>query len=174
MRPEQKWYVLHVQTGKEIDILKRLESRGIKAVVPIENRIIRKSGKWNQQEYIVFPGYVFIYLCYDWYKYYAISGISGIIKILGGGKTPTALTKDETHLIIYLSELLKEPSVIKFKDNSNYEILSGFLVDYKENIVEIKRRNKKAIVEVIIAEQTQKITVSFIEDTEQTPEQKTD
>lgn len=175
MIPQSKWYVLQVTTGKEKEILSRLQNRGIKAVVPVENRVIRKSGKWSQQEHIVFPGYIFIYLCYDWYKYYAMSGIPGIIKILGGGKSPTVLTKEETQFILYLSELLDEPSVIKFTDNDHYEIVSGFLADYKEDIVKIKRRNKKATVEVTVAGEKQEITVSFIEDTElQTPEQTED
>lgn len=175
MIPQSKWYVLQVTTGKEIDIQQRLQDRGIKAVVPIENRIIRKGGKWINQEYVVFTGYIFIYLCYDWHKYYAMSGIPGIIKILGGGQNPTALTKSETKFILYLSELLAEPSVIKFTDNDNYEIVSGFLADYKDDIVKIKRRNKKATVEVTVAGAKQEITVSFIEDTElQTPEQTED
>lgn len=175
MIPQSKWYVLQVQTGKETDILKRLESRGIKAVVPVENRLIRKGGKWIQQEYVVFAGYVFIYLCYDWCKYYAMSGIPGIIRILGGGTSPTALSKNETKFILYLSELLCEPSVIKFTDNSNYEVISGFLVDYRDDIVKIKRRNKKATVEVTVAGEKTEITVSFVEDTElQTPEQTED
>ena len=80
-----------------------------------------------------------------------------------------------TKFILYLSELLKEPSIIKFTDDNKYEILGGFLVDYKDNIIKVKRRNKKAIVEVTIAGEKQEITVSFIEDTElQMPEQKTD
>ena len=41
-----EWYVLHVRTDSELDIAKALESRGFSTAVPIENRIIRKSGKW--------------------------------------------------------------------------------------------------------------------------------
>lgn len=178
MVPKCNWYVLHVQTGKELDILKRLESRGIKAVVPqavvpLENRVIRKGGKWINQEYVVFTGYVFIYMNYDWAKYYALSGIPGIINILGGGKSPTPLTAEETKFIIYLSEMLAEPSVVRFTDNDNYEIVSGFLADYKDNIVKIKRRNKKATVSVVVAGEKKEFTVSFVEDTSQaqTPEQ---
>ena len=49
-----KWYVLHVQTGKELNVAGSLRSRGFSAVVPLENRVIRKGGKWIQKKYVVF------------------------------------------------------------------------------------------------------------------------
>lgn len=169
-----KWYVLHVRTGSELDIAEQLHKRGFSAVVPTENRVIRKGGKWTQQMYIVFAGYVFIYMDYNWSKYYAMSGIYGIIKILGGGQNPTPLSKSETEFIFKLSELLAEPSVLKFKDDNSYEVISGFLADYTDKITKVERRYKKATVKVTVAGEEKEIKVSFIEDTEQTPEQTED
>lgn len=168
------WYVLHTRTGSELDIAEKLRARGFSAVVPTENRVIRKGGKWIQQTYIVFDGYVFLYMNYEWSKYYAIKGIAGIIGILGGGKNPVPLSKYETEFILRLSELLSQPSVLKFNDDNTYEIVSGFLTDYSENIIKIERRYKKAIVKVMVAGEEKKIKVSFVEDTEQTPEQTED
>lgn len=169
-----KWYVLHVRTGSELDIAEQLRKRGFSAVVPTENRVIRKGGKWTQKIYIVFAGYVFIYMDYSWSKYYAMSGIYGIIKILGGGQNPTPLSKSETEFILKLSELLAEPSVLKFKDDNSYEVISGFLVDYTDNITKVERRYKKATVKVTVAGEEKEIKVSFVEDTEQTPVQTED
>ena len=169
-----KWYVLHVRTGSELDIAEQLRKRGFSAVVPTENRVIRKGGKWTQKIYIVFAGYVFIYMDYSWSKYYAMSGIYGIIKILGGGQNPTPLSKSETEFILKLSELLAEPSVLKFKDDNSYEVVSGFLADYTDNITKVERRYKKATVKVTVAGEEKEIKVSFVEDTEQTPEQTED
>ncbi len=169
-----KWYVLHVRTGSELDIAEQLRKRGFSAVVPTENRVIRKGGKWTQKIYIVFAGYVFIYMDYSWSKYYAMSGIYGIIKILGGGQNPTPLSKSETEFILKLSELLAEPSVLKFKDDNSYEVISGFLADYTDNITKVERRYKKATVKVTVAGEEKEIKVSFVEDTEQTPEQTED
>ena len=169
-----KWYVLHVRTGSELDIAEQLRKRGFSAVVPTENRVIRKGGKWTQKMYIVFAGYVFIYMDYSWSKYYAMSGIYGIIKILGGGQNPTPLSKSETEFILKLSELLAEPSVLKFKDDNSYEVISGFLADYTDNITKVERRYKKATVKVTVAGEEKEIKVSFVEDTEQTPEQTED
>lgn len=169
-----KWYVLHVRTGSELDIAEQLRKRGFSAVVPTENRVIRKGGKWTQQVYIVFAGYVFIYLNYNWSKYYAMSGIYGIIKILGGGQNPTSLSKKEAEFILKLSELLESPSVLKFKNDNSYEVISGFLYDYADNITKIERRYKRATLKVTVADEEKEIKVSFVEDTEQTPEQTED
>lgn len=167
MSAENKWYVLHVRTGCELDIAEQLKKRGFSAVVPLENRIIRKGGKWIEQTYIVFDGYVFVYMCYAWSKYYVMSKISGIIKLLGGGKSPTPLSDSETEFILQLTDLLAEPSVLKFTDD-NYEVVSGFLSDYKDKIIKVQRRYKKAIVKITVAGEEKEITVSFVE---QTPEQ---
>ena len=145
-----EWYVLHVRTDSELDIAKALESRGFSTAVPIENRIIRKSGKWIKKAYIVFAGYVFVFMRYSWAKYYAMNNISGIIKILGGGQNPIPLSESESEFVLKLSDLLSEPSVLKFNDDS-YKVVSGFLTDYADKIVKIERRYKKATVKVTVA-----------------------
>lgn len=169
-----KWYVLHVKTGLELDIAKKLCSRGFTATVPVESRMIRKGGKWAKQKYIVFAGYVFLYMNYELSKYYVLKGLYGVIKILGGGKSPTPLSKSESEFIIKLSDLLEEPSVLKFKDDNSYEIISGFLSKYRDKIIKIERRYKKATVIITVAGEEKEIKVSFIEDTEQKPEQTED
>lgn len=169
-----KWYVLHVKTGQELEIAEKLKSRGFSAVVPTENRVIRKGGKWIQQMYIVFTGYVFVYMNYSWSKYYAMSGIYGIIKILGGGQNPTPLSKSEAEFILTLSKMLAEPSVLKFFDDNTYEIVSGFLSEYADKITKVERRYKMATVKITVAGEEKEIKVSFIENKGQTPEQTED
>lgn len=169
-----EWYVLHVRTDCELDIAKALEKRGFSTAVPTESRVIRKGGKWTKKTYIVFTGYVFVFMRYSWSKYYAMNNINGIIKILGGGQNPIPLSKSESEFILRLSDLLSEPSVMKFNDDNSYEIVSGFLADCKDKIVKIERRYKKAAVRLTVAGEEKEIKVSFIEDTEQMPEQTAD
>ena len=59
---KHKWYVLQVKTGYEEKVANALNNRGYTTTIPIENRMIRRGGKWIEQPYIVFPGYVFVYL----------------------------------------------------------------------------------------------------------------
>lgn len=168
-----KWYVLQVKTGYEEKVAAELNNRGYTAVVPIENRQIRRGGKWQSQPYIVFTGYVFVYLDYSWAKYYAMSGIHGVVKLLGGGVEPTPLSKQEAVFIIRLSKMLVQPSVLKFNEDGSYECISGFLADNKEKIVKVERRYKRAIVLVTIAGEEKQIKVSFTEAVK-TPEQTED
>lgn len=160
-----KWYVLQVATGKELEILKQLLRRGVTAVVPIEKRNIRKGGSWSLQDYTVFPGYVFIRIRYNWSKYYIMSGISGIIKILGGGRNPSALEDEEAERIVMMSEIMKEPSVLSFDENRKFTVVSGILTELEQYITKVKRRYKRVELEVPLAGEKKKITLSFVEQT---------
>lgn len=168
-----KWYVLQVKTGYEEKVVNVLNDRGYTTTIPIENRMIRRGGKWIEQPYIVFPGYVFVYLDYSWAKYYAMSGIFGVIKLLGGGHEPTPLSKNEAVFINRLSEFLIHPSVIEFSDNGSYKCISGFLADNKDKIIKIERRYKRATVLVTIAGEEKQIKISFTEN-KQTPDRTED
>lgn len=87
-----KWYILQVTTGKETEVKNELLRRGVQAVVPIEKRMIHRGKKWTTKEYVVFVGYVFIKIMHSWSQYYILSGINGVIRLLGGGKHPEPLT----------------------------------------------------------------------------------
>lgn len=163
-----RWYVLQVKVGSELAVAEALQRRGYWAVVPIENRMIRRSSIWIQEPYIVFTGYVFVYLNYTWAGYYAMSGIKGVVRILGGGKEPTPLSTDESNFILRLTELLILPSVIRFTDEDKYEIVSGFLKEIPDQIVKIDKHAKRAYVKITLACTEKVIKVSF--KTEQIPE----
>ena len=165
-----KWYVLQVKTGTEIDISAELQRRGYWAVVPIEERQIRRGGVWIQQPYVVFTGYVFIYIDYSWAKYYAITGIKGIIKILGGGKEPLSLTTEESEFILNLTELLMVPSEVAINEDGSYSVVSGFLCEVEDSITKIDKHARRAVVKVTIGgtEKTIKVSIAI---RKQTPEQ---
>lgn len=165
-----KWYVLYVNTGQEHAVAEQLRQRGYDTIVPCENKLIRSKGKWITQPHVLFDGYVFVRMDYEWSKYYVFKGIPNIIRLLGGGTNPIPLTDKESDFILTLSELLKTPSVLKFTDN-NYETVSGFLAENKDKIVKVRKRYKKATVKITLAGEPTELTVSF---TEKTPEQTTD
>lgn len=165
-----KWYVLYVNTGQEHAVAEQLRHRGYDAIVPIENKLIRSKGKWITKPHILFDGYVFVRMDYEWSKYYVFKGIPHIIRLLGGGTSPIPLTDKESKFILTLSELLKTPSVLKFTDN-NYETVSGFLAENKDKIVKVQKRYKKATIKITLAGEPTELTVSF---TEQMPEQTAD
>lgn len=161
MMDNNKWYVLQVQTGSELDVQKELLRRGVEAVVPIENRQIHRAKQWISRQYIVFSGYVFIRMMYSWSQYYILSGINGVIRLLGGGHKPEPLSLTESEWILNLSDILKEPSVLKLTENS-YEVISGALLDLKDNIIKIEKHHRRAVVKLHIAGQEQIIKWSYV------------
>lgn len=167
-----RWYVLQVTTGQELRIQDDLNRRGIQSIVPVERRVIRQRGKWVTKDYIVFAGYLFIKIPYSFGLYYALADIAGVIRILGGGNNPTALTRSEISNIDKWTKMLGTPSVVRFNSDGTYEVLSGVLTQFKDRIKHIKRRYKRAVCTVNIAGTAKDITLSFVEprETEQTLE----
>ncbi len=160
-----KWYVLYVNTGRELDIMKALQRKGISAVVPLENRVIRSKGKWTTREYVIFKGYVFVNLEYNWLIYYEIAKINGVIRLLGGGKSPELLSEHEVETLIESIKLFAEPSTVRLFDGG-YEILNGILLTFKDCIKSLNRHAHRAVIETNIAGKPTKFTLSFM--TEQT------
>lgn len=169
MDSAKRWYVLCVQTGREREIAKRIERLGgIKTLVPTESRLIRQRGVWHQQDYTLFAGYIFVQMAYNWMTYYQITNIDGHIRILGGGHDPTPVPLEEMARVTDLSQLAAEPSVLKFDDDGTYEIISGALLELRNNIVKIKRRQKRAVVRIPFRWGSKDITLSFVEPHDQT------
>lgn len=164
-----RWYVLQVSTGEEYEVVKQLKARGVKAIAPIENRVIRRGKAWTTQMYMLFPGYVFVEIQYNYGLYYTISGIRQVLRILPNGQNPIPLTIEEAKCLTKTAELLCEPSVIKFDLNGDYEVVKGALKGLK--IVRMRRRYRRAEAEIYLMGKKHNITLSFIEDT-QTQESK--
>ncbi len=47
-----------VMTGMEAEITQKLRGKGVDARCPQERRMIRRSGKWQEQLYTLFPSYL--------------------------------------------------------------------------------------------------------------------
>ena len=156
-----RYYVLQVITGCELDVAKKLNRRGVPAIVPLENRVIRTKGKWITKPYIIFPGYVFINIKYSWSQYYIMSGVKGVVRLLGGGHSPEPLSKQETDLLIKQTDIFREPSIVRLLD-SGYEIVSGALMMLKDNIKKIDRHAHRAIIEMSIAGKKTEFRLSFM------------
>ena len=160
-----KWYVLYVNTGRELDVMKSLQRKGISATVPLENRVIRSKGKWTTKKYVIFKGYVFVNLEYNWLIYYQISKINGVIRLLGGGKSPEPLSANEVEMLVESTKIFSEPSTVRLFDGG-YEILNGILLSFKDCIKSLDRHAHRAVIETSIAGKPTKFTLSFM--TEQT------
>ena len=158
----KKWYVLQVSTGKETEVRNLLERQGYKVLVPLTQKLIRRKGSWHKSLDIVFTGYVFIKLNYSWIDYYNICKCRSVIKILGGGYAPVPLSDNEIMNVRKL-DMLRFISKAKFDSNGNMIPLSGILSEFKDCLISIKRRQKRAVIELEIAGEKARITVPFEE-----------
>lgn len=157
----KRWYVLQVNTGKEVQVKNSLEHQGYKVLVPLLERQIRQKGIWHKQLDVIFTGYVFVKLEYKWSDYYHLCTLPDVIKILGGGKSPIPLTNEEIMTVRKL-DMLSSASLVKFEDGELIP-LKGLLLEFKDSLKSYKRRQRRAVIAVEIAKSKTLVTVSFTE-----------
>ena len=131
------WYVLQVSTGQETAVRGELQKMNILALVPMENRLIRKGGGWTHKEYTLFPGYVFVNLEYTAENYYRVKEIPAVIRFLGAsGLAPSQLTYLEAEWVKTLAGINGQPlqptKVRELPDGSLKIVEDGVTLDYSE------------------------------------------
>lgn len=142
------WYVIHVLTGKELDVKSSVQKEGFKALVP--RRILRekRKGKWREVERLLIPGYVFVSVEMSDKNYYSISGFPGVIDILrGASNSPDPVSFKEMQVIFRLTrdgDMVGISDV--FLDGDSVKVLSGPLEGYEGLIVKVDKRRFRAKV----------------------------
>lgn len=153
-----RWYVVHVKTGEEQKIAEKLSSTGFRTLVPAENRPVRSGGSWGQKEYILFPGYLFLQMCYNAENYYRLKAVPGIIKLLNG-----TLSYLEVEWILLLSGQdgrPLEPSLVRTVDGS-LEIEAGVLKNFQSRIIRLDKRSRRALIEISICGEKKEIQLGI-------------
>ncbi len=153
------WYVLHVLTGSELEVRRRLREKEITAVVLQETVTFRRGGVWKKEVRTVFPGYVFIYLELTENIYYLIKGIPGAIRLLPKGDRPQPLLKeDELLLLSWGANDILPLSQVDFSGKEP-RILGGPLKEWEEYIVKIDRRQRRAQLRVPVLGEGKDVTL---------------
>lgn len=117
------FYVIQVKTGQELLVAGKLKEYGIKACVPLENRIVRSGGFRKQKVYVLFTGYVFLDMEYNTKNYRFIKGIPEVIWFPGDRKNPARLSRLETEWISMLAGKDNTPIgplIIKQAEDGNW------------------------------------------------------
>lgn len=151
------WYILHVRTGEETDVLAVLrrnlpQSKGI-----VPQRTLRESrnGKWKTVIRTIFPGYVFVYLelfvemKIDAPVFYKLSGIPGVIRILGNDCTPSPVPDDEMRIVLMLAgdgDPIGMSEV--FIEGGKVRVKSGVLQGLEGQIIKVDVRRFRAKVNI--------------------------
>ena len=160
-----RWYVLQVSSGQEKAVRDAMHEKRIPALVPSENRRVRKGGEWTQKEYILFPGYVFLRLDYTSETYYRVRSIPHAGRLLGPpGDPPVPLSYLEAEWIGLLSgggKPLEPAKAAKLPDGS-LQIESGVPKSFPAHAVSYDTRARRVKLELTICGEPKTITLSFI------------
>lgn len=146
------WYVLHVLTGKELDVKKSAEKL-YKAIVPRRLLNEQKFGVWKAVERILIPGYVFVQTEMEAKDFYELTGIPGVINILeGASKYPEPIQEDEMKIIFSLTrdgDLVGISDI--FQNGQDIKVIAGPLKGFEGNIIKVDRRRFRAKVRFTVA-----------------------
>ncbi|MEG2286058.1 MAG: transcription termination/antitermination NusG family protein [Eubacterium sp.] len=157
-----KCYVLHTMSNMELTVKERLIQEGLKAVVPMEERLERRMGVWTPRKRILMQSYVFVYLAHLTPEtYYTITAIPGVIRFLGTQK-PSSLPKEELDYIEWLigSNAILIPSTIKVNEEGTIKVIDGPLVGKEKSILKCYYRYRKVKVQLILKGKVIETTLS--------------
>ncbi|KFN07276.1 MULTISPECIES: antiterminator LoaP [Paenibacillus] len=164
------WYVLHVLTGEELNVQKRLARTAphIRTLVPRRKLMERRQGSMKEVSRLLFPGYVFAYTLLDNESYYKMIGPDGVIEVLGRPDPAAVPFKEMAHVLKWCedSQLI---GVSKVHDGDRITVIDGPLKSMEGQIVRVDRRKGRARVRLTLFGEPKEIDFG-IEMIEQAPE----
>jgi len=158
---EQKWYVVHTQTGSEekakaglksklaTTILKQYVSE---IVVPTEQVSEIRGGKKRITERKFFPGYILMKMEMNKESWYLVKSTPGITGFIGPGKKPTPISQEEVDSILKRTEdtETKPTPKIIFEIGEAIRISQGPFANFNGQVMEIHPERGKLKVSVSI------------------------
>lgn len=133
-------YVLHVQSGREYDIVNTLVMQDIKAYAPQHKLLERRKGIWNTVQRTIFPGYVFADIELTDEIYYMIRRTDGVVRFLGN---PTPLPYAEQRRMQWIFDAGVLDVSRGYVKNGRLVITDGLLKGKEDRIVSYSRRQKR-------------------------------
>lgn len=133
---EQKWFVVHVQSGKEerikLALQKRIKEQGMEAffgeiLVPTERISEVKGGKKTVRERKLYPGYVMIQMAMTDESWFLVRSTIGVGGFLGDPKPSPMAPHEVERLLAATSATAEEKPKLKidFKKGDTVRIKEG-------------------------------------------------
>lgn len=156
-------YVLQIRPGYEEAAVRLIADKGYTAMCPTEEIYIRFQGQWHKRLKLVFTQYIFVECELTDEAYYNIKSVSGVVRFLGFGN-PEALRADEQEYIRLLWNKGKpiEASKVYTTLSGDKMVLSGILREYRDNIVSLDLRQRRAKVSVTLLGKPHTITLPVL------------
>ena len=143
---QKRWYIVHTYSGYEnkvkVSLEKRVEYMNMgdkifRVEVPQKTVVQMKSGKKQEKEEKVFPGYVLVEMIMDEDSWYVVRHTSGVTKFVGSVKKPIPVKESEIKRILHRTNSQVEKVELDVKAGDKVRIISGPFADFDADIIEV-------------------------------------
>lgn len=143
---QKRWYIVHTYSGYEnkvkVNLEKRIEYMNMgdkifRIEVPQKTVTQMKSGKKQEKEEKIFPGYVLVEMIMDEDSWYVVRHTSGVTKFVGSAKKPIPARESEIKKILHRSTSQVEKIELDVKVGDKVRIISGPFADFDADIIEV-------------------------------------
>ena len=143
---QKRWYIVHTYSGYEnkvkVNLEKRIEYMNMgdkifRIEVPQKTITQIKSGKKQEKEEKIFPGYVLVEMIMDEDSWYVVRHTSGVTKFVGSAKKPIPARESEIKKILHRSTSNVEKIELDVKPGEKVKIISGPFADFDADIIEV-------------------------------------
>lgn len=143
---KKRWYIVHTYSGYEnkvkVNLEKRVEYMNMsdkifRIEVPQKTVVQVKSGKKQEKEEKIFPGYVLVEMIMDEDSWYVVRHTSGVTKFVGSVKKPIPVRESEIKRILHRTSSHVEKVELDVKVGDKIRIVSGPFADFDADIIEV-------------------------------------
>lgn len=145
-KAQKRWYIVHTYSGHEnkvkVNLEKRIEYMNMaekifRVEVPQKTVTMIKSGKKQEKEEKIFPGYVLVEMIMDDDSWYVVRHTAGVTKFVGSAKRPIAAKDSEIKKIIHRSQTQVQKIQLDVKAGDKVRIISGPFSEFVGDITEV-------------------------------------
>ena len=143
---KKRWYIVHTFSGYEnkvkVNLEKRIEYMNMadkifRVEVPQKTVVQVKSGKKQEKEEKIFPGYVLVEMIMDEDSWYVVRHTTGVSKFVGSIKKPIPVRESEIKRILHRTSSQVEKVELDVKVGDKIRIVSGPFADFDADIIEV-------------------------------------
>ena len=145
-KTQKRWYIVHTYSGYEnkvkVNLEKRIEYMNMtdkifRVEVPQKTVVQVKSGKKQEKEEKIFPGYVLVEMIMDEDSWYVVRHTSGVSKFVGSVKKPIPVKESEIKRILHRTSSQVEKIELDVKAGDKVRIIAGPFADFDADIIEV-------------------------------------
>lgn len=114
--PEARWYVLQVAHGADIAVDNSLKEAKIERWMAQETIVVRRRGRFGMMrpkaKTVPFlPGYIFVNVVWCPPCWHALTGIKGVVNVLGGAERPASVP--DAKMLKLRADIEHDPEAVK-------------------------------------------------------------